>query len=245
MMALFFALSGLCFILAQATAEDMLNIDQLLGHLVDASNYDVKIISENLKQSDLRYIVEILKNHIAAKQECRILEFIFFQNSSIGFPFEILTDLKVLARSNCSSLRSSALENKMPLRSALYVIQVITMDYAYVLKELDSTVIRCHNEIKSGAYWFSNVLLFMLPNTANGTEVKNKVFANKHVRLHKGVASLEVRTRGTLVVETFNIYTNTTQPTGIIKLLDLAKFSVGDLFPNFDMAVWEINYEYM
>ncbi len=125
----------------------------------------------------------------------------------------------------------------MPLRSALYLIQVSTLEYTdYVLKELDSTVINCHNEIKSGAYLFSNALLFLLPGI-NGTEVKNKVFANKHIRLHKHVATLDEKTKGTLIVEAFNIYQNTTQSTLVMKLSDNEKVYISDMFPDFDMNV--------
>ncbi len=54
MMPLSYSLSSLCFFIIQTSAKEMFNVNQVLGHLVDVSNYDVKIMSENLKQSDMR-----------------------------------------------------------------------------------------------------------------------------------------------------------------------------------------------
>ncbi len=159
-------------------------------------------------------------------------------SSLFNLPNELVNDLSVLPKFNCS-LKAKQRANAELRRSRpnLYVIEATSLDFTkYVLHEFDDRVTKCLDEIGPGVYLQSSLFLFLLPDT-NSSSIKETIFSNKNVRLHRRVSVLEQRASGYILAEVFNFYKDKHEVTVRMQLGTSNKWLFSDMFPDFDMNV--------
>ncbi len=142
----------------------------------------------------------------------------------------------------CSSLNSSLMEVERDSKPDLYVIEATSLKFVKdVLQAFNATITRCPNEVRPGVYWPENAFMFLMPDSNATGWMREEVFADRNIRLHRRVAVLERKSQNSILVKVFNVYDNKTQYTTKIELDSGLKITLAEMFPDFDMNVSKIS----